>query len=124
MHLLIDRFIKYPVIVGAVQGFLTTNPKVQHIDTILKRIGVVVFLVYCCLPFIILSFNAIWRLKTGEPAVQVGEYDTRHRGPGIGQKSWDSNLTVWKNSAIILVSASLVTFEYVRSQYYCSCRLG
>lgn len=101
------------VIVGAVQGFLTLDPRIQRMDTILKRMGSIVFLVYCCLPFIILAFNAIWRLKTGEPAAKVGSFDRDVRQAGIGQKSWDRNATVWKNSAILLVSASLVTFEYV-----------
>lgn len=101
------------VIVGAVQGFLTLDPSIQRTDTILKRMGSVVFLVYCCLPFIILSFNAIWRLRTGPPVVsnRMEKYDP---SVGIGRKSWDDNRTVWKNSAILLVSASLVTFEYVR----------
>lgn len=97
------------------QGFLTLDPSIQRTDTILKRMGSVVFLVYCCLPFIILSFNAIWRLKTGEPAGRVKEDGIRQ--PGIGQESWDSNVTVWKNTAILLVSASLVTFEYVGSTF-------
>lgn len=101
------------VIVGAVQGFLTLDPSIQRTDTILKRMGSVVFLVYCVLPFFILGFNAIWRLKTGPPAANRSEKYDYIQTVGIGAKSWDDNSTVWKNSAILLVSASLVTFEYV-----------
>ena len=62
------------------------------------------------MPFFILAFSAIWRLRTGELNDQINEKPA----PGIGVKSWTSNRTVWINSLPVLTVALLVSFEYVR----------
>lgn len=97
------------VIVGAIQSFLTLDPDLQRTDTILKRVGITAFFVYCTLPFIILAFNAIWRIRSGAPSASLLEKPTS----GIGLKSWDEDRTVWVNTAPIVVVAALVSFEYV-----------
>ena len=98
------------VIVGAIQSFLTLDARLQRIDTILKRVGITAFFIYCVMPFFILAFSAIWRLRTGELNDQINEKPA----PGIGVKSWTSNRTVWINSLPVLTVALLVSFEYVR----------
>ncbi|CAD6571685.1 MAG: hypothetical protein CYPHOPRED_004551 [Cyphobasidiales sp. Tagirdzhanova-0007] len=95
-------------ITGAIQSFLTDNASIQAKDSILKHIGVCVFLVYSFLPFPILSCNAFLRLKNGEPRA----VPSNKSSADFELKLWRKNGTLWYNSAFIICSASLVILEY------------
>lgn len=92
------------MIVGAVQTFLTTDPSILTTDAILRKVGSTALFIYTILPFPILAFNAAWRMRRqSSPAKYSADY---------GIKYWNTESEVWRNSALLLLIASCLVFEY------------